>query len=51
MHRMYLGTRRDGLDYHLAVIPANFQKTPEEPFDLEYMEKLFDLGFRMAKAG
>jgi predicted acylesterase/phospholipase RssA len=51
MFRMYLGARRDGLDYHLAVIPADFQEKSKEPFDLEYMGKLFDLGYRMAKQG
>ena len=51
MHRMYLGTRRDGIDYNLAVIPADFREKPKEPFDLEYMGKLFDLGYRRAKQG
>jgi predicted acylesterase/phospholipase RssA len=51
MFRMYLGARRDGLDYHLAVIPEDFQEKSKEPFDLEYMGKLFDLGYRMAKQG
>jgi len=51
MYRLYYGAQRDGLDYHLAYIPGDFGETPKEMFDPEYMRKLFDLGYRMAKAG
>lgn len=51
LYRIYLGTQRDGLDYNLASIPGDFDEKPTEPFDPEYMQKLFDLGYRLAKAG
>ena len=51
MYRMYLGTQRDGIAYHLAYIPDDFEVQPKEPFDQEYMGKLFDLGYKLAKDG
>ena len=51
MHRIYSKAQRHGLEYNLAFIPDEFDVDPKEPFDLEYMGKLFDLGYRMAKSG
>ncbi|MHC4708600.1 MAG: patatin-like phospholipase family protein [Planctomycetota bacterium] len=51
MYRLYLGARRDGLNYHLAYIPDDLSEKPKEMFDPKYMRKLFDLGYRMAKSG
>lgn len=51
MYRMYLQTKRDGLSYHLAYIPKAFDEESKEPFDKEYMGKLFDFGYRLAKDG
>jgi len=51
MYRLYFGAKRDGLDYNLSYIPGDFSETPKEMFDPEYMRKLFDLGYRMAKTG
>ena len=51
MYRVYLGAQRDGLNYHLAYIPSDFREKPKEPFDREYMIKLFDLGYDLAKEG
>ncbi|MFQ5757334.1 MAG: patatin-like phospholipase family protein [Acidiferrobacterales bacterium] len=51
MFRIYVGARRDRVDYHLAYIPDEFDEESKEMFDREYMGKLFDLGYRMAKAG
>ncbi len=51
MYRMYLQAKQDGLSYHLAYIPKDFDEEPKEPFDKEYMGKLFDLGYRLAKDG
>ena len=50
-YRIYLATQRDGIDYHLAYIPENFSEESSEPFDKEYMAKLFDFGYQMAKDG
>ena len=51
MYRMYLGARRDGLDYHLAYVPEDFDVKSEEIFDPRYMQALYDLGYRLAKNG
>ena len=51
MYRLYLGAQSDGLNYHLAYIPDDFNEKSKEMFDPEYMRKLFDLGYRMAKSG
>ena len=51
MYRVYIGTQRDGINYHLAYIPSNFREISQEPFDREYMIKLFNLGFDLAKEG
>jgi predicted patatin/cPLA2 family phospholipase len=51
LYRIYLGAQRDGIDYNLAFIPSDFEEKPKEVFDPEYMGKLFDLGYQMAKNG
>jgi predicted acylesterase/phospholipase RssA len=51
MYRLYFGARRDGLDYNLAYIPDDFDKTPTEVFDPVYMNTLFGLGHQMAREG
>lgn len=51
MYRLYVGAQRDGLNYHLAYIPDDFNEKPKEMFDPEYMRKLFDFGYRMATPG
>ena len=51
MYRMYFQTKRDGLSYHLAYILKDFDEESKEPFDKEYMGKLFDFGYQLAKKG
>jgi predicted acylesterase/phospholipase RssA len=51
MYRMYIGAKRDGLDYNLVYIPDSFHVPLEEPFDPVYMNDLYALGYRMAKDG
>ncbi len=51
LFRIYLAAERDGLDFHLASIPMDFQATKTEQFDPVYMGKLFDLGYRLAESG
>ncbi len=51
LYRIYLGTCRDGLDFNLAYIPADFDEKSKEEFDPQYMKKLFDTAFDRAKAG
>jgi hypothetical protein len=51
MYRIYLLTKRDGLDFNLAYIPSEFTKKSKETFDLEIMKELYALGFEMASKG
>ena len=51
MYRMYIGAKRDGLDYNLAYIPDSFQEPLKEAFDPSYMNALYKLGYRMAEDG
>lgn len=51
MYRMYISAKRDGLDYNLAYIPDSFDAPLKEAFDPVYMNELYALGYRMAKAG
>ena len=51
LDRIYLDCERDGIDFHLAYIPGDFDLKPNEDFDPVYMGKLFDLGYQLAKKG
>ena len=51
MYRVYLAAERDGIDYNLAYVPDDFNEKPKEMFDPEYMKRLFDVGYKMAKSG
>ena len=42
---------RDGNDFNLAYIPADFTEKPSEAFDPVYMKALFEHGFEMARDG
>jgi hypothetical protein len=46
---IYAESIRDGLNFHLSYIPDDFEELPKEPFDKEYMNKLFELGYNKAK--
>jgi predicted acylesterase/phospholipase RssA len=46
LYRLYLTTRRDGIDFNLAFIPPEFDLVPKESFDPAYMKPLFELGRR-----
>ena len=51
MFRVYLATQRNGMDFHLADIPEEFEGQPAEQFDPVYMRQLFDLGHDLGKSG
>jgi len=51
LYQIYIATLKDELEFNLAFIPKEFNETPEEPFDPAYMNKLYDLGYQMAKSG
>jgi hypothetical protein len=49
--RTYFLTKRDGLDYNLAYIGADFEMARAGPFDQAYMRALFDYGYSLAVTG
>jgi predicted patatin/cPLA2 family phospholipase len=49
--RMYFNTQRDGIDYNLAFISADFTGEFTEPFDQAYMRELYDYGEAQARRG
>jgi hypothetical protein len=48
---IYFVTRRDGVAFQLAYVPDDFIAVPKEPFDREYMQKLFMIGYEKARKG
>ena len=51
LFRIYLTAQRDGHDFNLAYIPRTFTTELREPFDTEYMNELFQLGYDLAAKG
>jgi predicted acylesterase/phospholipase RssA len=50
-YRMYLITRRDGVDFNLASIGDDFTVPYKGPFDRGYMNALFAYGYERGRAG
>ena len=51
MYRIFGTTRRDGVNYNLALIESDFQEPYKGPFNREYMNKLFEYGRDKSRAG
>ena len=51
LYRIFLSAKRDGIDYNLARIPADFKVESKEEFDREYMNALFKVGYDLAVKG
>ncbi len=51
LYRLYYEAQGDGFDYHLAIIPEDFQALRREDFDTAYMNQLFKRGYEMARRG
>ena len=51
LYQIYSLCVRDGNDFNLAYIPADFTQEPAEDFDPIYMSALFERGYQMARAG
>lgn len=50
--RIYFVTQRDQIDYNLAYIGEDFPlKRPETVFDKNYMNALFEYGYKQARPG
>jgi hypothetical protein len=50
-YRIYLTTKRDGVEFNMAYIGEDFVLPYEGPFDTKYMRALFDYGFEKGQAG
>ena len=51
LYRIYLESCRDGLDFNLAYIPAEFTEDSGDEFDPQYMRDLYDLAYEQGKEG
>ncbi|MFT5050972.1 MAG: hypothetical protein ACI8QZ_002379 [Chlamydiales bacterium] len=51
LYRIYVSTKRDGLEFRLAHIPEDFDLQANEQFDKHYMRALFNVGYEMAVEG
>jgi hypothetical protein len=51
MARIYLVADRDGMEFNLARVPADFAVEAVELFDRNYMQALFERGFVAGKQG
>lgn len=51
LYKLWVVAKRDGVDFNLAYIPADFKVQPTEEFDPVYMKALFERGRQMAIAG
>jgi len=51
LYRIYATSQKDGLDFNLAYIPAEFNAPHKEEFDTEYMKSLFNFAYDMAVKG
>jgi predicted acylesterase/phospholipase RssA len=51
LYQIWVLCERDGNDFNLAYIPAEFTEEPGEGFDPVYMGKLYELGYQMARKG
>lgn len=51
LYRMYLTTKRDGVQFNLAYIEDDFQLAYKGPFDKAYMNALYAHGYEVGLAG
>lgn len=51
INRIYYMARRDGAEFRLSSIPADFKATYSQPFDADYMKKLFAVGIAAGRSG
>ncbi len=51
LYRIYVLAQRDGIDYNLAFIPADFHPKRTSEFDTKYMNLEFELAYNLARSG
>lgn len=49
--RLYAVSRWSGYDFNLAYMPETFGLRPREPFEREYMNTLYKVGYEMGRKG
>ena len=51
IYRIYRSAKDSGADFNLHSVPPAFDAKAKEAFDPEYQAKLFDVGYRLGRAG
>jgi hypothetical protein len=51
LYRIYVLAQRDGIDYNLAYIPADFHPKRASEFDTKYMNEEFTMAYNLARSG
>jgi hypothetical protein len=51
LYRIFSVCQRDGVDFNLASMPETFNVPLRYPFDPDYMNALFQVGYNLGKAG
>ena len=51
LYRMYANAQRDGIAFRAIWIPESFTSKEPAPFDPDYMQALFELGYEMGSKG
>ena len=46
IYRIYLTSQRDKVNFNMAFIPSEIEKESNEEFDTDYMQELFDYGYK-----
>jgi hypothetical protein len=49
--KLYAVSGEHGFNYHVAYIPDSFEGEPAETFDRDYMTRLFEFGYELARSG
>lgn len=49
--KIFAIAQRDGIDFNAIWIPKSFEDEPEEPFDIEFMDALFEVGSELGREG
>jgi hypothetical protein len=51
LYRLYLVAKKDGVDFNLAYIGADFTAKHQEDFDTAYVRALFEYGYQLGRRG
>lgn len=51
LYRLYIFSQKEECDFNLAYIPEDYTPDAKEFFDIEEMQRLFDLGYKEAIGG